>query len=61
MNMPTPFKRASGSIPQSSSHESYTLPPLVGNTVANRHQRGYIMQIFPPYYEVSPGVPITHQ
>ena len=61
MTMPTLFKRASGSIPQSSSHESCTLPPLVVNTVANRYQRGYIMQIFPPYYEVSPGVPITHQ
>ena len=34
MTMPTLFKRASGSIPQSSSHESCTLPPLVVNTVA---------------------------
>ena len=47
--------------PQSSSHESCTLPPLVVNTVANRYQRGYVIQISPPYYEVTPWVPITHQ
>ena len=46
MTMPTLFKRASGSIPQSSSHESCTLPPLVVNTVANRYQRGYTT-VFP--------------
>ena len=46
MTMPTLFKRVSGSIPQGSSHESCTLPPLVVNTVAIRYQRGYTT-IFP--------------
>ena len=47
MIMPTLFKRVSGSIPQGSFHETYTFPPLVVNTVANRYQRGYI-KVFPP-------------
>ena len=47
MIMPTLFKRASGSIPQGSSHESCTLPPLVVDTVANRYQRGYTYNFSP--------------
>ena len=59
MTMPTLFKHASGSIPQSSSHESCTLPPLVVNTVANRYQRGYTT-VF-PRYAVTRRVPATYQ
>jgi len=59
MTMPTLFKRASGSIPQGSSHESCTLPPLVVNTVASRYQRGYTT-IFPHRW-LPTRVPVTYQ
>ena len=48
-------RHMTGSIPQSSSHESCTLPPLVVNTVANRYQRGYLMQISPLIMRFPPG------
>ena len=59
MAIPMLFKRASGSIPQSSSHESCTLPPLVVNTVANRYQRGYIIKF--PHWRLPARVPVTYQ
>ena len=62
MTMPTLFKRASGSIQQSSSHESCTLPPLVVNTVAKPVPER-LHQDFSPFRGYPPGpshLPVTN-